>query len=172
MLIAKLDRLSRNVAFVFALRDSGVGFVCADMPEANTLTIGVMATMAQHEREVISERTKRALAELKKQDMVLGTPENLTLEAIEKGREVRRHNARRDENNTRASNLASSIRISGQTWTAIATALKDYGFLTWRGKKASGCTGAAGGGTIPREPGDVASEKSYHKYSWFCMGPI
>lgn len=57
LLIAKLDRLFRNVAFVFALRDSGVAFVCADMPEANTLTIGVMATMAQHEREVISDRT-------------------------------------------------------------------------------------------------------------------
>jgi len=50
LLIAKLDRLTRNVAFIFALRDSGVAFVCADMPEANTLTIGVMATMAQHER--------------------------------------------------------------------------------------------------------------------------
>jgi len=50
LLIAKLDRLTRNVAFIFALRDSGVAFVCADMPEANTLTIGVMATMAQHDR--------------------------------------------------------------------------------------------------------------------------
>ncbi|GAB4045984.1 hypothetical protein GCM10028810_23070 [Spirosoma litoris] len=51
------------MAFIFTLRDSGVEFVCADMPEANTLTIGVMATMAQHEREVIDERTRKALAE-------------------------------------------------------------------------------------------------------------
>lgn len=50
LLIAKLDRLTRNVAFIFALRDSGAQFVCADMPEANALTIGVMATMAQHDR--------------------------------------------------------------------------------------------------------------------------
>ena len=50
LLIAKLDRLTRNVAFIFTLRDSGAAFVCADMPEANTLTIGVMATMAQHDR--------------------------------------------------------------------------------------------------------------------------
>ncbi|MFB9297002.1 recombinase family protein [Persicitalea jodogahamensis] len=134
LLIAKLDRLSRNVAFVFALRDSGVPFICADMPEANTLTIGVMATMAQHEREVISERTKRALAELKKRGVVLGTPENLTPEAIAKGRDVRRHNARQDENNVRAAALANSMRISGQTWTAIANALNSYGFLTRRGK--------------------------------------
>ena len=55
LLIAKLDRLTRNVAFIFALRDSGAEFVCADMPEANTLTIGVMATMAQHDRAGVPE---------------------------------------------------------------------------------------------------------------------
>ena len=48
-----------------AVSDSGVAFVCADMPEVNTSTIGVMATTAQHEREVISERTRMTLAELK-----------------------------------------------------------------------------------------------------------
>ncbi len=135
LLIAKLDRLSRNVSFVFALRDSGVAFVCADMPEANTLTIGVMATMAQHEREVISERTRLALAELKKQGVILGTPENLRPEAITKGQQVRRQNARADENNIRAAALANSMRISGQTWTAIANALNSYGFRTRRDKE-------------------------------------
>lgn len=135
LLIAKLDRLTRNVAFIFTLRDSGVQFVCADMPEANTLTIGVMATMAQHEREVISDRTKKALAEKKKQGFVLGKPENLTPEAIEKGREVRQQNAREDENNIRAAALSNSMRVSGQTWTAIALALNVYGFRTRRGKE-------------------------------------
>ena len=61
LIIAKLDRLSRNASFIFQLRDSEVDFVCCDMPEANTLTIGIMAVMAQHEREVISTRTKEAL---------------------------------------------------------------------------------------------------------------
>lgn len=133
LLIAKLDRLTRNVAFIFALRDSGVAFVCADMPEANTLTIGVMATMAQHEREVISDRTKKALAEKKRLGFVLGRPENLTPEAIGKGREVRQRNARADENNRRAAALANSMRASGQTWTAIADALNRAGFRTRRG---------------------------------------
>ncbi len=133
LLIAKLDRLTRNVAFIFALRDSGVAFVCADMPEANTLTIGVMATMAQYEREVISDRTKKALAEKKRLGFVLGRPENLTPEAIDEGRRVRKRNARADENNRRAAALANSMRASGQTWTAIANSLNGAGFRTRRG---------------------------------------
>ena len=134
LLIAKLDWLTRNVAFIFTLRDSGVAFVCADMPETNTLTIGVMSTMAQHEREVISERTIRALAELKKRGVVLDTPENLTTETIEKGCEIRRQNARQDENNIRATALANSMLVSGQTLIVIAIALNAYGFRTRGGK--------------------------------------
>lgn len=61
LVIAKLDRLSRNAAFIFRLRDSGVRFIACDMPEANTLTIGIMAVMAQHERELIAERTRKGL---------------------------------------------------------------------------------------------------------------
>ena len=115
LLVAKLDRLTRNVAFIFALRDSGVEFVCADMPEANTLTIGVMATMAQYERELIADRTRRALAEKKKQGVKLGTPANLTAEAIAESQRVRQANARQDENNRRAAALARSLRQGGNT---------------------------------------------------------
>jgi DNA invertase Pin-like site-specific DNA recombinase len=61
LLIAKLDRLSRNAGFIFALRDSGVAFICCDMPDANTLTVGLFAVIAQHEREMISKRTKTTL---------------------------------------------------------------------------------------------------------------
>ena len=62
LIVAKLDRLSRNAAFLMTLRDSGVDFIAADMPEANTMTVGVMALVAQHEREAICARTKAALA--------------------------------------------------------------------------------------------------------------
>jgi DNA invertase Pin-like site-specific DNA recombinase len=62
LLIAKLDRLSRNAAFLMKLQDTDVDFVACDMPDANRLTIGIMAVMAQHEREAISTRTKDALA--------------------------------------------------------------------------------------------------------------
>ncbi|SFF35183.1 recombinase family protein [Spirosoma endophyticum] len=50
LVIARLDRLSRNASFIFTLRDSGVNFQCVDMPDANTLTIGIFATLAQHDR--------------------------------------------------------------------------------------------------------------------------
>lgn len=78
LLIAKLDRLSRNASFILTLRDSQVLFKSIDMPDANNLTIGIMAILAQDERERISQRTKSALAELKKKGVKLGSPQNLT----------------------------------------------------------------------------------------------
>jgi DNA invertase Pin-like site-specific DNA recombinase len=66
LVIAKLDRLSRNLRFIAELQESKVKFVCADMPDANELTIHIFASLAQHERKVISERTKRALQAVKK----------------------------------------------------------------------------------------------------------
>ena len=134
LLIAKLDRLTRNVAFIFTLRDSGAQFVCADMPEANTLTIGVMATMAQHEREVIGDRTRKALAEKKRAGFVLGKPENLTRAAMQKVA-VRQQNARSNEHNRRAAALASSLHGSGQNWSEVTRMLNEHGFCTRRGKE-------------------------------------
>ena len=75
LVIAKLDRLSRNLAFVATLMESGVEFVAADMPFANKLTIHILAAVAEHEREAISERTKAALAAAKARGTRLGTPD-------------------------------------------------------------------------------------------------
>jgi DNA invertase Pin-like site-specific DNA recombinase len=74
LLVAKIDRLSRNAAFLFALRDAGVQFQALDIPEANTLTLGVMVSMTQHERELIAKRTREALAARKARGLPLGTP--------------------------------------------------------------------------------------------------
>lgn len=72
LVVAKLDRLSRNVAFLAALQDSGARFVAADMPEANELTIHIMAAVAQAERKAISKRTKEALEAAKARGAKLG----------------------------------------------------------------------------------------------------
>jgi DNA invertase Pin-like site-specific DNA recombinase len=74
LVIAKLDRLSRNAAFMLALGDSGVRFVPVGMPEANDLTVGIVALIAQGEREAISRRTMEALAVAKTRGMKLGNP--------------------------------------------------------------------------------------------------
>ena len=74
LLVAKLDRLSRSMRFIAELRDGAVDFIAADLPDANTLTLGVMSAMAQHEREVISARTRAGLAAAKARGVALGSP--------------------------------------------------------------------------------------------------
>jgi DNA invertase Pin-like site-specific DNA recombinase len=73
LLIAKLDRLARNVHFISGLLESAADFVAVDMPQANKLTIHIMAAMAEHEREMISERTKAGLAQIQKQIQETGS---------------------------------------------------------------------------------------------------
>lgn len=141
LLIAKLDRLSRNAGFIFSLRDSGVDFVCCDMPEANTLTIGVLATMAQYERELISTRTKAALEAKKKRDnWKPGNPNGWTTDAQEKATESKQAAAKANEKTIRAKAALRDI-IQLATYKSeslsIATAanrLNAYNLKTPKGK--------------------------------------
>ena len=72
LVVAKLDRLSRDAFFLFGLQKAGVAFVCADMPDANELTIGIMAVVAQAERKMIAERTKAAMQRAKANGRTFG----------------------------------------------------------------------------------------------------
>lgn len=74
LIIAKLDRLARNVAFIASLMESASDFVACDMPQANRLTIHILAAIAEHEREMISARTKAALEQVKARGVQLGNP--------------------------------------------------------------------------------------------------
>jgi DNA invertase Pin-like site-specific DNA recombinase len=74
LVIAKLDRLSRNLAFIATLMDSGVEFIAVDNPHANKLTIHILAAVVQHEREIISARTSAALKAAKARGKRLGNP--------------------------------------------------------------------------------------------------
>lgn len=73
LLIAKLDRLARNVAFVSSIMDADVEFIATDAPFANRLMVHILAAFAEHERELISQRTKAALAAAKARGVALGT---------------------------------------------------------------------------------------------------
>ena len=128
LLIAKLDRLSRNASFIFALRDSGVKFVAADMPDANHLMVGILAVIAAHERQAISDRTKAALSALKARGVQLGSPQNLTPAAREKATATLRRNAYDHPQNKRAGAYAISLHQQGKTLSGIALELNAHGF--------------------------------------------
>jgi DNA invertase Pin-like site-specific DNA recombinase len=140
LLIAKLDRLSRNASFIFQLKDTEVDFVAVDMPEMNTLTVGMMAVIAQHEREMISSRTKAALERKKAQGFKLGSPDNLTESARLKGLAVRKENALNNKANKQAAELAIMYRDRQLTFWEIASRLNDNGYTTRRGKQFSAST--------------------------------
>jgi DNA invertase Pin-like site-specific DNA recombinase len=130
LVIAKLDRLSRNLVFIAALMESGVEFVAVDIPHANKLTIHILAAVAQHEREMISERTKAALAAAKKRGQRLGNPS--IAEAAKLGRAALKANARRFAANVRP--IIDEIMREGATsHNAIAAKLNERNVRTARG---------------------------------------
>lgn len=137
LVIAKLDRLSRNAAFLLALRDSGVEFVAADMPDANNLTVGIMALVAQQEREAISRRTKEALEAAKARGQRLGNPNGAAaFKRAGKGNTaaLAAVSAAADHHATRLRPVVARLQNAGVVSLAgIAAALNDEGMLTPRG---------------------------------------
>lgn len=132
LVIAKLDRLARNVSFVSTLMESGVEFVAVDMPTANNFTIHIFAALAEQEAKMISDRTKSALAELKKRGVLLGTPENLTKAARLKGAIARTENANSNPNNIKGTAMAKLLKEKGMNFRQIAIELNKLGYETRR----------------------------------------
>jgi DNA invertase Pin-like site-specific DNA recombinase len=136
LVVAKLDRLSRNLAFLAKLQESGARFVAADMPEANELTIHIMAAVAQAERKAISVRTKEALAAAKARGVRLGGNRG-NLEDLRKGparsAEVRSRQAR--ERALKVRRQIESISAGGQKYSLrqIADVLNARGITAPRG---------------------------------------
>lgn len=137
LVIAKLDRLSRNAAFLLTLRDSGVHFLAVDMPEANDLTVGIMALVAQSEREAISRRTKEALAVAKARGVKLGNPNGAeALRRAGKGAVALRRavSANAEAFAAELAPVVADIRAQGHvTLRAIAAELSRRGMMTRRG---------------------------------------
>ncbi len=94
LIIAKLDRLARNVHFISGLMESGVDFVAVDMPEANRLTLHILAAVAEHEREMISQRTKAAREQAKARGTRLGNGCRCRVPTRQFARSRRRRGAR------------------------------------------------------------------------------
>lgn len=141
LIIAKLDRLSRSVSFLFQLRErvakNNIEIKALDLPSFNTLTLGIYATMAQAEREAIASRTKSALAELKKKGVVLGNPENFKHEHRLKGAEAMRMKAFKNRTNQQLTALIIEYREKGMSYDGIAIKLNKLNFKTVSGKPFS-----------------------------------
>lgn len=134
LVIAKLDRLARNVSFVSALMDAGVEFVACDFPQANRLTIHILAAVAEHEAKMISERTRAALAAAKARGRALGGFRGRagTATDLAKARAARAAKA-----DSRAADLAPTIRQlrseGAHSLRAIAAGLNSIGITAYRG---------------------------------------
>ena len=129
--------LQRNAAFLLTLRDSGAAFVAADMPEANDLTVGIMALVAQQEREAISKRTREALQAAKARGVRLGNPNGAAaLRRAGKGNRASVKAIKRNADHHAADlePVVGALRSEGVTSLGgLAAALNERGMLTPRG---------------------------------------
>jgi DNA invertase Pin-like site-specific DNA recombinase len=136
LIIAKLDRLARNVNFISNLMESKVDFIAVDFPEANRLTVHILASVAEHEAEMISTRTKLALAAAKRRGTVLGGDRGNCQAIFRKGNKASAK-VRSEDAQRRAADLVpviADIRSHGAvSLRDIAAGLNERGITTARG---------------------------------------
>ena len=136
LIVAKLDRLSRNVAFTSKLLESDVEIVFCDFPEANKLVLHIISSIAEYEANLISQRTVQSLKAKKARGIKLGKPENLldNLErAVRNSNRTNRQKALDNPNNKRAVALLKKLVQEEKSLSEMARILNKEGFVTARG---------------------------------------
>lgn len=140
LIVAKLDRLSRNVFFLSQLLESDVDIVFCDFPQANKMVLHILAAISQYEAELIATRTKQALAAKKAKGCTLGNPEHLVGkldEAVAKSVETNKRKAEENPNNKRAAAMLKVLAKEGRTLQEMADYLNEQGFTTSKGYRFS-----------------------------------
>ena len=138
LIVAKLDRLSRNVAFTSKLLESDVEIKFCDFPEANRLVLHIIASIAEYEAGLISTRTKQALKAKKARGVRLGKPENLVNnlgKAISNSNLTNRQKALDNDNNRRAIAMLKVMATQDLSLSEMARRLNEEGFVTSLGKQ-------------------------------------
>lgn len=138
LIVAKLDRLSRNVAFTSKLLESDVEIKFCDFPEANRLVLHIIASIAEYEAGLISQRTKQSLKAKKARGIQLGKPENLTNNldrAIDNSKRAIQNKAKNNPNNKRAVAMLKVLVEQELSLSEMARRLNEEGFITSQGKK-------------------------------------
>ena len=136
LIVAKLDRLSRNVAFTSQLLESDVEIVFCDFPEANKLVLHIISSIAEYEAGLISQRTKQSLKAKKARGYKLGKSENLLNrlnQAVENSNKTNHQKALDNPNNKRAIALLKNVVKEDRSLSEMARILNSEGFVSSKG---------------------------------------
>ena len=138
LIVAKLDRLSRNVAFTSKLLESDIEIIFCDFPQANRLILHIISSIAEYEANLISQRTRQSLKAKKERGVKLGKSENLMNkhnEAVARSNQTNRIKAKNNANNMRAIALLRSMIKEGLTISQMTKQLNEQGFVSSKGCK-------------------------------------
>ena len=138
LIVAKLDRLARNVSFLSNLLESDVEIVFCDFPQANKMVLHILAAISQYEAELTAQRTKAALQAKKARGAKLGNPEHLMnkhKQAIANSNKTNSEKAKKNPNNKRAVAFLKVMISQGKSLTEMTDILNSEGFVTAQGCK-------------------------------------